>query len=519
MEQVIRRFNDIFLKKYNEDDDFVLFKKAQFISILSIALSIFMITLLAGSFLKSAEVFIRAFWLSSVLIIVLGVTIYMTITGRVIWASNFLALTSLGIEITGFVIRPPHLSGVTLGFFFYQTVAFATLFCSFKLSFSILLAIIGTHCYYFFFIASETARGIIVDTSRMTVIDGTLTLTTVFLICLAASSFLSRAIARAKAESEKNLEQYNDIRRMMDVIHGASGMLGGSINDTSSEIKNISGNAQNQSASVEELAASMEEISGGTTNVGYLTREQGDSIRDLTDSIERLSSLIGDLEKNSHDISKTFIALMEKTAEGEKATARLDEINRMISTNSGEIQTVVNIMTNFFDRINLLSLNAAIEAARAGEHGKGFAVVASEIGKLADSSVKEADLISRLIEKNKVDVASGSSVITEIISFIHSFVSEINSIQGRTVDLITAIDDQKTMNDDMNTKTLIVKNKTELITTAMKEQEAAIGSVVISIENTSGAIQSIANSIENLRIGSEGLKNLAIDLDRQFLAN
>jgi len=516
MGQLVIWFNGTFLKRYNEQEDFVLFKKAQFVASLSLALGLFMVLLVLGSLIFSPEVFARSYRLASTLIVALILVLYLTVSGRVGWAAIFISISSLLMEMTGFLMRPPHLSGVTLGYFFYQTLVFATLFCNFALSFSVFLGIIGTHAFYYFLISSKTAQGLLVETSRMTFIDGSITMATVYLICLAASRFLSKAIQIAQSESEKNLEQYNDIRNMMDTIHDAAGRLGTSIADTSVEIISISDNAQSQAASMEELSATMEEISAGTTNVSFSTNEQNDSIRDLVASIEKISFLINALEKNGQEISQTFASLMMKASDGEKSTVRLDEINSMISSNSSEIQTVVNIMTDFFDRINLLSLNAAIEAARAGEHGKGFAVVASEIGKLADNSAREANQISKLIEKNKSDVESGNKVITEIISFIRSLVSEINSIQGKAAEVIKAIQNQKIMNDDMNAKMKIVEKKTEQITQAMIEQETAIESVVVTIENTGGSVQSTAASIENLRINSEELKKLADDLDKRF---
>lgn len=69
---------------------------------------------------------------------------------------------------------------------------------------------------------------------------------------------------------------------------------------------------------------------------------------------------------------------------GRGSSGSLDDINKKILTNSNDIRSITGIIDDFFERINLLSLNASIEAARAGEHGRGFAVVADEIGKLAE---------------------------------------------------------------------------------------------------------------------------------------
>lgn len=194
--------------------------------------------------------------------------------------------------------------------------------------------------------------------------------------------------------------------------------LNESINITSAVVEDFSGSFQNQAVTFEELAASMEEISANTTNVSFASKAQNDSVSELFERFEVLALSVDTLEEYGKDISEIFAVLLNQAKNGESSSVRLNSSNKKISENSEGILSVVTVMENFFDRINLLALNATIEAARAGESGRGFAVVAEEIGKMADNSSGDLKQIWGLVEKNRKDVEEGNENIIEIIDFI-----------------------------------------------------------------------------------------------------
>lgn len=87
----------------------------------------------------------------------------------------------------------------------------------------------------------------------------------------------------------------------------------------------------------------------------------------------------------------------------ERLAATQDEIriNTGVVERTRYLQTLVQLVHDIANQINLLALNAAIEAARAGEAGRGFAVVADEVRELS----RQTDISARKIDEGIHDVA------------------------------------------------------------------------------------------------------------------
>lgn len=501
------------LKKY-DSTDFVRFKKAQYIFIFSssILAGLLALTTFAGvamSHERFGEVAVSSSLLASFMII----TIILIKLGRVEYAANTLAFAACFVATAGFLNRPFYVAGVSMGVFMHLNIAYATLYCSTGISALILAVFAVTHTYFYFWIAKPQATGVLTQIAGSTYIDALVTLSLIFILGIATSKFLNKAVDTAIEESDKNRENYSKIKSLIDTIKNTVNELKHSLVDNHSITLKYSDNAQSQAASMEELSSTLEEISAGTDSVTEAAEDQSNSIDNLIESINNLSDSIESIEKYGTDMRNTLSEFLRMAGRGSEASGTLDSINKKIVQNSSNITVVITIIEDFFDKINLLSLNASIEAARAGEHGRGFAVVAEEIGKLADHSTQELNHIAGLIETNKNDAEKGNVIINEILAFISSVTSSLDSLQEKGMTTLTALEHQKKLKADMNSRAAVANQKTEIITISMQEQQRAIEGIASAIDDTSKTVQENADNTEVLRRNSESLQNLALSLE------
>jgi PAS domain S-box-containing protein len=84
---------------------------------------------------------------------------------------------------------------------------------------------------------------------------------------------------------------------------------------------------------------------------------------------------------------------------GGTAMYERDELLRVLSTKSAEIEDSSNEIEKILKSLNLLAVNATIEASRAGAQGAGFAVVANEVQNLAVRSKSSLSKIQTLMRE------------------------------------------------------------------------------------------------------------------------
>lgn len=182
--------------------------------------------------------------------------------------------------------------------------------------------------------------------------------------------------------------------------------------------------------------------------------------------------------------SKTMSQASSKMADLTKHIESNSLIMNSVTSASGDIEKVTNVIREIAEQTNLLALNAAIEAARAGDSGRGFAVVADEVRTLAKRTQSSTIEIERMISTLQEHVKGSHKATSESLNLSNSMNSAISDANNSMLSNKNAMDKIR----DMVTQ----------IAGATEEQRYTVKSVEDATRNISvSAEQLLVDSCEN----------------------
>ncbi|PFL25451.1 chemotaxis protein [Bacillus cereus] len=226
---------------------------------------------------------------------------------------------------------------------------------------------------------------------------------------------------------------------------------------------------------IQQLNACFENVSMRTTHSNELNNEMLQKEQNLIQAIEEIIDCSNEGKESVHRL----LIVINKLGEQSQRTS--NSMNHL-SERSKEIEQIVEVIQNIAAQTNLLALNASIEAARAGEHGKGFAVVANEVRKLAESTAESTKNIGNLTKKIQEEIEKayentkdnlhlvdeGVEMSADTNARIENILIMIQTLQSGATNVIRAIENQKSCNDDIlrefeNTQLMFQKLNTTIM--------------------------------------------------------
>ncbi|MNO23067.1 putative methyl-accepting chemotaxis protein YoaH [compost metagenome] len=311
------------------------------------------------------------------------------------------------------------------------------------------------------------------------------------------------------------------------------------INDLVTVIKNSSNQSAEQSrflfAAVEENHQSSMNITTHIEEISDKVSQQSKSLSESVTSLEEISSGVHTIAGNTSALSEASLHMKDQSELGgdniEEVMKQMDAIQKSVQDSvvsieqlqkrSGEIEEIVQVITQIANQTHLLSLNASIEAARAGEDGRGFAVVANEVKKLAEESGKSAEMITNLvhaiqsetltavtsIKEGNENVESGIGIVKDTGALFYNILNATEEITSQIQEVSAATEEMVAETEQITAtfkqiSVLADRNATvaEEIKTNALEQRTSAGKIVESTEQLNQVSGELEKVVERLKL-------------------
>jgi|GEM_PF-744734 len=313
-----------------------------------------------------------------------------------------------------------------------------------------------------------------------------------------------RTVLKTDMEDEtgKMVKYFNNfistIKSVVTDVRSSASQVALSAKEMSTMANKFTQNTKEQSRTTDLISSTIRNITDEMDNVSREIEGEFESLNCLVVDMEELSEMINVVEQETSAAKQAIDAITTQAKTGDSALQKMNEIMHKSYLSSQEMTSIIKIINEISEQINLLSLNAAIEAARAGEKGRGFAVVADQISKLAEETSLSISAISKLVNENKVHIYESNEHTEMTISNISRIIQSVGSLDSMISGISDKMKQQVGTKENVSTVIKEIKDKSDGIRMATKVQKIAIAEI-------NGHIRQITSGTQQIAVGSENL--------------
>lgn len=224
------------------------------------------------------------------------------------------------------------------------------------------------------------------------------------------------------------------------------------------------------------------------TAMAHSTRQAGTGVQAITEAsagVQTVAASAEELAASIREISDTMTKSKAATDSAHTETATADQATQRLADATEAMGSIVALIQNITNQINLLALNATIESARAGAAGKGFAVVASEVKTLAKQASQATDQI-------KTEIGRVQSVSGEVVTALHAIGKSIGLVHEYVTVTVAAVEEQSSVTQNVSASMQMAANAVQTVNGNMTEISAAVAQAAQAVERTKAAAQVLA---------------------------
>ena len=270
-----------------------------------------------------------------------------------------------------------------------------------------------------------------------------------------------------KADDEKRLARARQIEELVASFRQESEAVTAALEDAT---RKMSQTSETMNSVANETTKLSEDVSTAAQSAGTNVNSVSAATEELTASIREISQQLSGTNKMAGDAQDVSRSTVEKMA--------------VLESSAGEINSVIEIISDIAEQTNLLALNATIEAARAGEAGKGFAVVASEVKTLANQTAKATEQVREQVNRIQGDTSEASD-------FINRITEAISGLSENMTVIAAAMEEQSAATQEISRNVMEATNGTSQVVDNIGE----VSQATRKTQDSSATVNQIAEEL------------------------